>query len=477
MNEAKTINDFKKNIERLLEDIERAVAADGIDPYSGSGEGNILEHTTREFLIDGIMEALGWTLGAVGNMAEEARVKAETTTFMDYVGVTPHMRAPVLIVEAKAWDKPFISHRRLGENRTDTDEELIIQAIEHWKSGGTFNDSPVTKTWHEYVEQIGGYVRNLKDQHDHNVKRVLLTSGQWMLIFVSPTNTFLDDVSIDERQFVIFRKDEYVAKSTEILDLLGRTALVGDLPSTLRPAQLPDYIKPTHISGAFNSLHVRYEESGSSRFVMRPRILVYEAIHIRRFDGALLTVMEESDGSNLEHDNGTDILDSHLNDVATKSATLRTACTSELGTSIPTSPLSSFSGFPVKPRRANVAVIEPIVVEDQDVANEWMLATGSATHFLFAQPVIGECRFHTWSACRDVGFATGKSALSTRSTGNPRAFFTDSQPHHCAHQQVLDRRNRRCRIAALDERVCCQACIYLEICWTAAERGTLPCGQ
>lgn len=476
MNETKARNDFKKTIKWLLEEIERAVAPDGVDPYAGAGERKILEHTTREFLLDGIMEALGWTLGPTGDMAEEARIKAETTTFMDYVGVNRTTRAPLLIVEAKAWDKPFVSPRRSGGNRTDTDEDLIVQAIEHLKVGGARDVSPVTNAWHEYLEQVAGYVRSLKQEHGHEVERVVLTSGQWMLVFDAPTKTFLDECSVDERQFVIFHKADYVARSTDILDLLSRASIAGDIPNMLRPAQLSSYAKAESIATAYHGLHVRYEESGSSRFERRPRVLVYPAVIIQRRDGALLTVMEDSEGSPLEHDHN--VLDNHLNEVTKKAVALLAACAAELGVTLNPSPLNQFPGFPVKPRRLHVEIIEPVLVDDQDdTVDEWMLATGQATHYLRAQPIIGQCRFHEWSACRDVGHAIGSSALSIRSIHRPRAFFTDTQVHHCAHQQVQDRRVERCRIAAIDERVCCQACVYLEVCWPQGDRDALPCGQ
>ena len=107
-------------------------------------------------------------------------------------------------------------------------------------------------------------------------------------------------------------------------------------------------------------------------------------------------------------------------------------------------------------------------------ANEWLVATGSAEHYLLAEPRVQDCRFHSWAECG--AHAAQQSAVSVRSV-DPRAFFTDAQAHHCAHQGVLDRRHGRCLIQAVDSRTCCQACVYLDQCWTPAERAALPCGH
>ena len=61
-----------------------------------------LEHTVRIHFLDHLLKALGWKMEAV---VEEARVKQDTTLFLDYLGVHLQQRIPILIFEAKAWDK------------------------------------------------------------------------------------------------------------------------------------------------------------------------------------------------------------------------------------------------------------------------------------------------------------------------------------------------------------------------------------
>ena len=100
---------FQRCLAELLERFDRTVADDTHGPYAGAGGGQPLEHTTRIHLLDALAELLDWRLGLGGDMVEEARIKNGTTAFMDYLGVARATNAPVLLIEAKAWDKPFIT--------------------------------------------------------------------------------------------------------------------------------------------------------------------------------------------------------------------------------------------------------------------------------------------------------------------------------------------------------------------------------
>ncbi len=130
MNKRKAKNDFKAGLKVLLEDIDRALSSEAPDPYAGAGKQTVLEHTTRIYFLDRFLELLGWRLGLHGNVAEEARIKAGTTAFMDYLGVNETTRAPALLVEAKAWDTPFIAPRS-GARFEGSTRDLLLAAIQH----------------------------------------------------------------------------------------------------------------------------------------------------------------------------------------------------------------------------------------------------------------------------------------------------------------------------------------------------------
>lgn len=467
MNRAALLNRFKEGLTDLLEAVERALARPNRDPYTEADpERRPHEHDTRLLFVDELLGHLGWQLGAGGNVLEEARLQADTTKFMDYLGVVDISNTPLLLVEAKAWDKPFVSARAGGAYVSETD--LIVAAVQHVRDGKSEETSPAIAEWHKYLQQVGGYVRTLQKEYGHNLPRAVIVSGEWLVVFKRPVETFLGtSLSID---IAVYRRADFKTQAGEIFKLLHRSSLTEDAPIPLRPAQLLQFVDLGGVAGAFQGVHVHYQRGGSSLFAPRPRISVYPAAFVVRQDDALYTVIDNDTPLELDYqrdDNGGYTLAPHLAAIHARSSALLAACSQELGGALPTPPLAAFPGFPSD-------AMARTVVGELTEANEWLIATGNSTHFLIAEPRLPGCRFHTWAECG--ADATGQSAISVRSL-KPRAFFIDSQRHHCAHQVVQDRRVRRCLIQAIDSRICCQACVFLDRCWSQAEKAALPCGR
>lgn len=471
MNDARERSDFKSALNILVQDMERETSALASNTYQGAEEPGVLEHVTRRLFLDGLLVELGWSLGVRGNVAEEARVRANTTLFIDYLGVRADVRTPLLIMEAKAWDVPMIS---ASGRPTDSEIDLLVLTLEHLKAGGARDESPSTVAWYDFLRQIWRYVHELKSRLNHDVPRVVLTSGQWLVIFVTPTKTFLDDAPVDEGQIVLFKKDEYVRQSDRILDLLAHRRLAGDAESFLRPSQLGGYIDHSTLSAVFHGIHLRYEATGSTKFAPKPRILVYPVVILLRADGVLILAIEDSEFALDERE--SEISD-HLLKVNEAAQSLLGRCSDALGVDLAASEIDQFPGFPPRPRLLPAPFPKmKIVVHDLPEAQEWVLVTGQSTHYLRESPEL-ECRFHEWSACRLEGNECGPSAISFRVAKSPRSFFTDGQPHHCAHQLLLDTRDPLCHIAGIDSRTCCQSCIYSAICWQDYDLSRLPCGR
>ena len=106
-----TAAEFPDLFADLINRFDASLAADARREFGGAEAGDPLEHTTRVHFLDELVELLGWSLGLGGDMAEEARLKGDTTKFMDYLGVQRDTNAPALLIEAKAWDKPFLEPR------------------------------------------------------------------------------------------------------------------------------------------------------------------------------------------------------------------------------------------------------------------------------------------------------------------------------------------------------------------------------
>ena len=127
---------------------------------------------------------------------------------------------------------------------------------------------------------------------DMNCQCVVLSSGQWIVVFTSPTATFFEG-EVNDEQFRIFTLTEYVEKAVRALrssssDHARRQSCL----SSLRPSQLRDYVTAETVSAVFYGLHVKYESSGTALFAPRPRILVYPALIIQRDDNTFLTAID-----------------------------------------------------------------------------------------------------------------------------------------------------------------------------------------
>jgi hypothetical protein len=134
VNELKEQSDFKSALEKLIKGFIETMKPTAAVPYLGAGNLDPLEHTTRAEFIDNVLTALGWKLKKPGgDVVEEARIKDETTLFLDYMGVNPDTRAPQLIVEAKAWSKPMVAGSDVAAAKEDRFDELYAG---HADSGG-----------------------------------------------------------------------------------------------------------------------------------------------------------------------------------------------------------------------------------------------------------------------------------------------------------------------------------------------------
>jgi hypothetical protein len=100
-----------------------------------------------------MLEGLGWELGRLSrDIIEEARIRGTAMLRMDYAGVNPATLRARLIVEAKAWDKRFVSASDDGRRQCHaptSPESLLAKGIEHYKQTLDVAGSPVIGEWAE----------------------------------------------------------------------------------------------------------------------------------------------------------------------------------------------------------------------------------------------------------------------------------------------------------------------------------------
>ena len=481
MNPLVAENEFRAGLEKVLADIDHQLSPDTANPHASARDEVFHERDTRVFFFDRLLELLGWDLGSGGNVEQEARIKADTTKFVDYVGVNPDTRAPVLVLEAKAWDKPIISGR--GRWRRQPRRDLIVAAINHINEDGCKKTSPVTAEWHKDLSQLAGYVRKYKERYRHSVSCAVLSSGQWMLVFKEPVSTFCN-FDVNDQQFHLFERNAYVANANLIFEQMARVNLADVAPFPIRSSQLRNHVTEANFSAAYHGLLVHYEASGSSLIAQMPRILVYPSIIIQRDDVALFTVIDAKvpiEMPSSRSNNGKTPIVEHVQKVAKAAKELLQSCSDELGLPLKPSELAKFPGF----KEGSVMAVAGLSLDKpqkflaklaRPATDNWLAVTGSQPHYLLATPTV-VCRFHGWAACSAIDKSIGSYAINSPAIRDPRAFFVDNQPHHCAHQTVIDRRDVRCYIKAIDARTCCKACVYQDTCWSPHEAANLPCGS
>lgn len=480
MNRGLAENEFRRGLEKLLEDIEGEQTRPTINPYAGASEDAFHEHDTRIFFFDQLLRLLGWDRSAGGNVVEEARIKAESTRFIDYLGVKANPNIPIFILEAKAWEKPLISGKGKWAGAKTID--LVIAALQHLHGGGTKEASPVTGEWHDYLAQLRGYVRTSKENYGHDVLRAVLSSGKWLLIFKAPVAAFCGG-ALDDKQFLLLESKDYVAQAHEIYNLLAREMLVLTPPERIRSTQLPSYVNKDRLKAVYHALLIKYEESGSPLFALSPRILLYPALLVERTDQMLFPVIDTEDPfhlPSLRFGDGREALTAHFAEVVACAQELLKSCSEALRCEIVASPLKEFHGFEdgsrVDESRITLATGQKILIRPMRmISDHWLAGVGTNAHYLLEMPHL-DCHFHQWEACRAASCEFGTSAINIPATSTPRSFFIDAAPHHCANRDIIERRHNRCHLAPFDYRICCKACVYHDLCWSEDERGSLPCG-
>jgi hypothetical protein len=470
---------FKEQLEKISSTF-RASLMSATSAYVGADFAEPLEHATRRHVIDFILTALGWTLDQHGhNILEEAQAKGETTLFLDYLGVNPGSRAPLLIVEAKAWAKPFVSSSVATVDPLSA-PTLIVRAIDHVKNGGTESSSPVTVEWTRWMTKLRDYAQTVHRTSGYCAQRVVITSGQWLVIFCNPMATFLQEGGATETNILCFSGEDLIEHSDQIYDWLAREMLIRDPPERLRPAQLRTYIDASNVAHVFRALWIVHRMNGA-HFDVHPQLTVYTALVIQRRDGLLVTVVDDSQRLTVPHNMSE--LGRHTAHVASIADKLLQSMNRELDTSVVPSGTEKFPGFagsleqsPIPDFRTPVLQTQIGLLKPSPLhPNEFLLVTGAHPHFLHLQPTIENCRFHDWSACHSVGEHQGAAPIAVRSV-SPRSFFRSAEDHHCAHRQVHDRRHTRCQIDAFEEFLCCRACTLQTFCWSPADLARLPCG-
>jgi hypothetical protein len=236
---------------------------------------------------------------------------------------------------------------------------------------------------------------------------------------------------------------------------------------------------------------VMYIEQTSMYGFGRPEIHVAPLLFIHTHNGVWFRLEERKESSIYNVPLSASSLPRHLEDVRTAAEELLQEVNRAVGRTL--APISLVEHYANREAFVSLPGVKEVNTSSEKTIREYIVLTGSSTHFLLPEPSVLDCPHHFWEQSQRQGVAVGIPILE-RGTTQPRCFFPSGQPHHCAHRDVarikscpIDPHNREqcgcrsgrdyeafCEIAPFEEHLCCRTCVFEEVC-TKASVFYLPC--
>ncbi|OPX42368.1 hypothetical protein CLHUN_37870 [Ruminiclostridium hungatei] len=450
-----------------------------------------LEAHARQYFINELLQALNWRLNysptdGMPNMMLEAPIRSDTNgeiKFLDYLGFENGCEKPLMIIEAKRPNVALPSPaNETYVNRSPV--ELITCGL-----NGDMN--ALTGEWNKRITTLRDYVCSLNSRSNHIPKRVIMTNGDWLIVFIDPTNAFINERQCNSNNILFWTSREDIENRYIGLFNAVEYNAVLDKNNIISLEELAFQIHPTSIDKILHGIRLMYYEEPQMYLDVMPQIKIAPVLFIGAKFGSWFMIDQQNDQNVFALPHKYENLKGHLNDMETAAASMLNDLIRILRLSIDTTSIVSHYGS-----QENIDSLKVVKEIHSDYRKtDYIIVTGQETHYLKAQPSISECPYHEWSACQQQGSAIDRLIIK-RSIGEPKAFFIDRELHHCAHRGVymaksskISDQNRElcgprsgasgcafCEIYSIENLLCCRACFLEEIC-TRAEAFVLPCRQ
>ena len=158
--------------------------------YTGLPEEEIinehLEVHARVYFVNAFLASLNWGLDksptdGLPNLVPEVPVRSAETgsiRFLDYLGLERETNRPLLIVETK---RP-----RARLPRTWTPAATYSEIVSRGLAG-----EKLIGEWNEWLDTLRDYVRSVYQRNQVVPRRVVITNGEWLILFLDPERAFL----------------------------------------------------------------------------------------------------------------------------------------------------------------------------------------------------------------------------------------------------------------------------------------------
>jgi len=277
--------------------------------YAGGPEerriNDHLEIHARIYFVNAFLAALNWRLNqratdGLPNLVPEVPIRSEergSIRFLDYLGLERKTTRPLLIVETK---KPNADLPRTLSS-ANTYSELV--------SLGLAGDHLLGE-WNDWLKTLKDYVRSVQKRTQECPRRVVITNGDWLILFLDPRDAFLKEGNRNHSRILVFEDRADIEKRfTDVFRHLEYQQVLGEIPP-LTPGQLSFHAQD--VDRAMYGLRLRYIEQPGIYHSPAPIIKVAPVVFLRTRYDAWLRV--ESPPQEYELPRSYDELPRHLNE-------------------------------------------------------------------------------------------------------------------------------------------------------------------
>lgn len=456
---------------RLLERMRDAVEAQSGRAGRASREdlaAAVLEAHCRMYLIDPMLEALGWELSDPEEVfveeGVEGTIPGARRRFLDYHGRAKAMSgsASLILIEAKRLSArlPVLRNPTAGRKQGASSAIRAIMQVTATRSEATTApsaDLDHEADWREWLGTLRDYLERMEQMRAGLPRVAVMTNGDWYVIFREPGQLLGRDPVLEEGIVVFQSLDDVLGDLIFFHDLLGRTAL-SDATGPYMPEAIGRFAADGKQPRLVVAILVLWGRAGPVQpsLVLRP-VAVMPRDHAPplRFQ-----LNGPRPYHNLHED--PDLMALVLEKLSKQLSQLQEACDAVAGP-------EGCEWISLEDYRR----LWPGSKIGFDAGDEgFLILTGGPVTFLIDEGDFDGCRFHAWSACHAEGRAATHRPVAS-SSADPASFFDDGSPRHCAHGVVREGKDRRCLIPE-DRHICCRRCIYFVHCW-GNDHDILPC--
>ena len=405
-----------------------------------------------------------------------------TIRFLDYLGIERQTDQPLLVIEVKrpSSDLPQDADRSdkmakavqkkmkfEGMNLEGKRSHLLADLISFGLKGNA-----LTGEWEGWLSDLRDYIRSLNERAKRAPKRVVITNGNWLVLFLDPSDAFLEGGMCSSDNLLVFENEEDVlTQSHFIFQYLEHQKLLEEI-SPLLPGELSFYVTGLNVDRVMHGVRLRYIEQPGI-YDVSPVIKLAVVIFLHINYGAWVRVEQPPSEFQIPYDINS--MSPHLAEIQARAEDLLETVKTTLG--IGNNPQSPQTHYGDK------EAFETLPGVSLPGADEFLLVTCDRTHYLKAESSFAACPYHDWSRCKQAGMASNPAPILTRSI-HPRSFFVSGEMYYCAHRDITEakaseitfhNRNRCgarsgkegeafCEIWGFETHLCCRFCTFGEVC-------------